>query len=262
MELYQFSNLRKFPSVTHFITTRKGGVSNPPYDRLNLGFRTADTPENVTENWKILSEHTQINLNSFVIAHQVHQGNVAVADQLTPRGAWTDQSKEIDNTDAFITSEKNICIVVKVADCVPILVYDPELHIAAAIHAGWRGSVNSVTANTINKMITTFKCNPENLFAGIGPSIGPCCYEVGTDVIGAVMEKWGTTDSFLVKTANSQRYHFDLWHSNRYELIRSGVKADHIETAGICTRCNSDLYFSARASKGNTGRFCGAIMLK
>jgi polyphenol oxidase len=262
VQLFRFSNLSKFPNLCHFITTRKGGVSEPPFDSLNLGFHTADKTENVISNWKILSDVSKIELDSLVIAHQVHQGRVVVADHSTIRGAWSDPTKEIDNTDAFITKEKNICIMVKVADCVPILVYDPVLHIAAAIHAGWKGTVNSVTANTIKTLINTFNCKPQNLIAGIGPSIGPCCYQIGIDVEKAILEKWGTTEKFLVKTSGSIRSNFDLWYANRFELIRMGVKSKNIESAGVCSRCNSELYFSVRASGGNTGRFCAGIMLK
>lgn len=185
-----------------------------------------------------------------------------MADHSTIRGAWADPTKEIDNTDAFITREKNICIIVKVADCVPILVYDPVLHIAAAIHAGWRGTVSSVTANTIQTLINTFNCKPENLIAGIGPSIGPFCYQIGIDVEKAILEKWGTTEKFLVKSSGSIRSNFDLWYANQFELIRMGVKSKNIETAGVCSHCNSELFFSARASSGYTGRFCAGIMLK
>ena len=262
MELFRFSNLSKFSKLSHFITTRKGGISDPPFDSLNLGYYTADKAENVIANWRILSDISKIGLDSFVIAHQVHQGSVVVADRSTLRGAWSDPSKEIVHTDAFITQEKNICIIVKVADCVPILIYDPVMHIAAAIHAGWRGTINSVTANTIHTLINTFSCKPENLIAGIGPSIGPCCYQVGNDVENAVIEKWGTTDKFLVKSPDSIRFNFDLWYANRYEMIRTGVKSENIETAGVCTKCNSEIYFSSRASEGNTGRFCAGIMLE
>jgi len=261
VELFQFSNLSKFSGVYHFITTRKGGVSKVPFDSLNLGFRTADNPINVISNWKILSEATQIPLDSFVIAHQVHQGNIAIADRSTKTGAWADPNCEIDKSDAFITQEKNICLIIKVADCVPILFYDPVLHLAAAIHAGWRGTVRSVTANTIHTLINAFKCKPENLIVGIGPSIGACCYEIGNEVEKAVLEKWGTTDKFLIKSNENSKLFFDMWYANKFELLRMGVKPENIEIAGVCTKCNSDLYFSSRAGIGNTGRFCAGIML-
>jgi YfiH family protein len=145
---------------------------------------------------------------------------------------------------------------------VPILLYDPVLHISAAIHAGWRGTVHSVTANTIHALSDNFGCKPENLVAGIGPSIGPCCYEVGTDVEQAVLEKWITPEGFLVKSIIKEKPSFDLWYANRYELLRLGLKPENIETAGICTKCNSGAYFSSRAGNGITGRFCAGIMLK
>jgi hypothetical protein len=204
----------------------------------------------------------KIETDSFVIAHQVHQANVVVADENTPRGAWADPGKEIENTDAFITNQKNICIVVKVADCVPILIYDPVRHIAAAIHAGWRGTVKSVTSNTIQLLIDQFGSDPETLLAGIGPSIGPCCYKIGEEVEKAVKDKWGSNHQFLVKLSGGIGKSFDLWSANHFELVRRGVKPENIETASVCTYCNSDQYFSARASDGNTGRFCAGIMLR
>jgi polyphenol oxidase len=262
VKFFQFSNLSKFPEIKHFISTRANGVSKTPFDSLNLGYHTADRNSNVKINWTILSDATQISLDSFVIARQVHQGGVVVAGQSTLRGAWANPEFEIKNTDAFITNEKNTCLIVKVADCVPILIFDPEKHVIAAIHAGWRGTVESVTANTINKLIIEFKSNPENLVVGIGPSIGPCCYETGTDVEKAVLMKWGTTDQFLVKSGVTSKFYFDLWYANRFELLRLGVKSENIETAGICSKCNSEMYFSSRASGGITGRFCAGIMIR
>jgi polyphenol oxidase len=262
VNLFQFQNLSQSPGIYHFISSRKNGVSKPPFESLNLGYGTIDHVGNVRSNWKILSEATQIPLNSFVIAHQIHQGNVVVADQSTLRGAWANPDLEIQNTDAFITKEKNICLIVKAADCVPILIYDPELHVVAAIHAGWRGTVRSVTANTIATLINDFKCKPENLIIGIGPSIGSCCYETGAEVEEAVLKKWGTSDKFLIKSKDTLKTHFDLWYANSYELLRMGVRTENIEIAGICTKCNSDIYFSSRATGGITGRFCAGIMLR
>jgi len=210
VQQFFFSNLSRFSEIIHFVSTRIGGVSQSPFDSLNIGFRTDDNFGNVISNWKILANENQINLNSLVIAHQVHEGNVVSADQFSQRGAWADPSLEIKNTDAFITSEKNICIIVKVADCVPILLYDPVNNVVAAIHASWRGTVNSVTSNTIESLINRYNCKVENIIAGIGPSIGPCCYETGTDVETAILSRWGSTDGFLTKNIDSERSNFDL----------------------------------------------------
>jgi YfiH family protein len=164
-----------------------------------------------------------------------------------------DYSSAIDNSDALITQHPDILLMVQVADCVPILLYDPVNKVIAAIHAGWKGTVKLIVEKTIKKMVDEFGSDPKDIIAGIGPSVGPCCYEVGKEVIH---------DAGNMKEFIDKRGRFDLWRANESQLISQGLKRSNIKIASVCTMCNKDIYFSSRASGGNTGRFGAGIILK
>jgi len=258
LHLLKFENLGLISNLAHFITTRSGGVSIPPYDSLNLGLHTADNPEHVLANRVLLAEATGIAKEQFLYASQVHSGDVKIIDKSAIEKGVLSQNPR---TDATITSLPGICLMVMVADCVPVLLFDPVKRVSAVIHAGWRGTVHHITSNTIRAMVGHFGCDPADILAGIGPSIGPCCYEVGEDVRDFVTQSFGTTEGYLVRKNNSPKPHFDLWYANHKQLTDNGVKHLNIETSELCTRCHSDTFFSSRASGGVTGRFAAGICI-
>lgn len=256
--LLEFENLGGMPNLAHFITTRAGGVSLPPYNSLNLGLHTADNPGHVLANRALLAKSTGITKERFLYASQVHSGDVKIIDRTSiEKGILTQNPR----TDATITALPGICLMVMVADCVPVLLFDPVKRVSAVIHAGWRGTVHKITSNTILAMVEHFGCDPADILAGIGPSIGPCCYEVGEDVTDFVAQSFGTTEGYLIKKNLTSRPHFDLWYANHKQLTDSGVKPENIETSELCTRCHSDIFFSSRASAGVTGRFAAGIYI-
>ncbi|MBC7333265.1 MAG: laccase domain-containing protein, partial [Actinobacteria bacterium] len=139
------------------------------------------------------------------------------------------------------------------ADCVPLFFYDPSRKVVGIAHAGWSGTAKRIVKNVIKVMIEQYCCLPENILVGIGPSIGPCCYEVGLEVAKKI-------SPVLIK---GSKYFVDLWQANKVQLLSSGVAEENIEVAELCTRCNSHIFFSARAANGNrTGRFGAGIMIK
>jgi hypothetical protein len=242
----------------HFVTTRAGGVSLQPYYSLNLGLHTADNPEHVLANRSLLSEETGIAHDKFLYASQVHSGDVKVIDSAAIENGIL---RHIPRTDATITNLPGICLMVMVADCVPVILFDPQKKVSAVIHAGWRGTVKKISTNTVKAMIHSFGCDPADIIAGIGPSIGPCCYEVGEDVRMVVEQCFGTAVGYLVLKNHSPKPHFDLWYANHKQLTDSGLKPANIETAEICTQCNQDIFYSSRADKGITGRFAAGIQI-
>jgi len=258
LNLFEFENLSRIPHLKHFVTSRYGGVSRPPYDSLNLGIHTADNLDHVLKNRKILAESTGISPDMFLYASQVHSGDVKIIDQ---KVIGSDVLKYNPRTDATITDLPGICLMVMVADCVPVLLFDPVKRVSAVIHAGWRGTVQHITANTVRKMTDHFGCDTADMIAGIGPSIGPCCYEVGEDVRQVVEQSFGTTEGFLVYHPHSIKPHFDLWYANHKQLTDHGVQPENIETSQLCTKCLSDIFFSSRASGGITGRFAAGICM-
>ncbi len=258
LHLHEFENLSAVPGILHFVTTRFGGISQPPYNSLNLGLHTADTSEHVLANRHLLAGETGIAPDKFLYASQVHSGDVKIIDQ-----AAIESGVLLHNprTDATITNLAGICLMVMVADCVPLLLYDPVKKVVAVIHAGWRGTVQHITSNTIRKMADHFGSDPADIIAGVGPSIGPCCYEVGEEVRKVVNENFGTTHGYLVYHPHSPKPHFDLWYANRKQLADLGIKTENIEISSLCTKCRQDIFFSSRASAGITGRFAAGIFI-
>ena len=259
INLFEFENLAAVPGLVHFVTTRSGGSSLPPYDSLNLGLHTADNPEHVLANRLLLAGETGIAPDKFLYASQVHSGDVKVIDA---EAIKNDVLLKNPRTDATITNLPGICLMVMVADCVPLVLFDPVKKVSAVIHAGWRGTVQHITSNTIHKMTECFGCDPADIIAGIGPSIGPCCYEVGEEVRQVVEQSFGTTEGFLIYHTHSKKPHFDLWYANHKQLTDLGVKPLNIETSQLCTKCRQDLFYSSRASLGITGRLGAGIYIE
>ncbi len=256
-QVYQFNIFKPYHEVRHFITTRIGGNSEGPYKGLNIGFGSEDNPSVVLENRYILAESLGIPLDWFVFPHQTHSNHVyKVTANDKGKGAYA-RNNAIPDTDALVTNCKHICLSIQVADCVPILLFDTHNQIIGAIHAGWRGMANQIIGNTINFMLQNYGSKPQHIIAGIGPSIGPCCYEVGEE-ISLLFPSQIRSQIFYTKI---NKIILDLWKSASIQLISSGLKAENIESAHVCTRCHSNLFYSSRAGKGITGRFMAGIML-
>ena len=257
---YLFSNLSKFKAITHFVSTRLGGYSMHPFASLNLGLSGKDSKEKVLANRELVANELQISLSSFVFPSQVHGNHVVVIDEKDKgKGAFGD-GNAIENADAILTNVPNICLNVQAADCVPILLFDPKAKAVAAIHSGWKSTVKKIATCSLKKMQEVYGSKPENIIAGIGPSMAPTCYEVGKDVENAVIESFGTSEGF-VENRNGKLF-FDLWYANQKQLLDLGVRKENIEIAGICTHCNTHEFFSARKESVNSGRFAAGIFIK
>lgn len=225
---------------------------------FNLGFHESDTATNVKENRIRLATALDVPIANFTHQIQIHSANITLVDAALQGAGALDQECAIQNNDALITREKNICLVTKSADCVPMLFYDPVERTSAAVHAGWRGMIQNIAGKTVEAMVHYLGCNPSNIVVGIGPSNGPCCYEVGADVEEAVAKVFPNMDGLLVK-GRCLRNHLNQWEANRRQLLQVGVMEENIEVAAICTQCNGDDFFSARL--GHTGRFAAGIMI-
>lgn len=254
MKLHHFQLFNNIPSINHFISTRKGGISKGDIGELNLSFKVHDSEENVRYNRKQIAESMGVSAEKLVIPSQTHSNNVAEVDN-------TNYSNTFADTDALVTNTPGICIAVLSADCVPILLYDAHSNSAAAIHAGWRGTVAGIVTRAVDKMQELYKADPSAMIAGIGPSICAQVYEVGQEVADEFVKIFGNDDS-IVKPKSGGKYLVDLWEANGQLLIRAGLKNENIEISGICTYTNSDEFFSARRSGNKAGRFGAGILLK
>ena len=261
LSIVHFENLLGFKEIEHFVSTRTGGFSQFPYHSLNLGLHVGDDPDKVLKNRKRLAEAIGIPLNQFTIARQVHSGNVRViSDELRGSGS-TDQENAIEGTDAMVTDTPGICLIVLVADCVPILFFDPLRKVIGVAHAGWRGTLQSIASSTVTTMEKAFGSSPANIMVGIGPSIGPCCYRVGQEIISQVEGVCKDGNGYIVNESKDDEGSFDLWRANLDQLLHAGVDERNIEIAVRCTCHEPDLFFSYRNQRGDTGRFAAGIML-
>jgi YfiH family protein len=160
--------------------------------------------------------------------------------------------------DIILTDRREVTLVMRFADCVPILLYDPRRQAVALAHAGWRGTVLGTAAAAVEALGAAFGTHPADVVAAIGPAIGPDHYEIGPEVAAQVREAFGEAAERLLPRYGS-RFHFDLWEANRLQLLRAGVPAEQIEVAALCTACHLEDWYSHRAERGRTGRF-GALL--
>lgn len=247
---YQSDLLLAFSNVIHAVTTRHGGVSPAPLASLNLSVRVGDTPENVHENLMRLHAALGLDPAATVDASQAQANSVA-------RVTATERGTTIRMVDGLITNVRGIPLMLRFADCVPILLYDPLHQAIALAHAGWRGSVQKVVTNTVNAMCEAFDTSPRDLVACIGPSIGPCCYEVGQDVIERVNTCFPESAELLLRRNGAT--HLNLWETNAVQLRALGV--EQIDIAAVCTSDHTNDFYSWRKEKAQTGRFGALIAL-
>ena len=261
LSTFRFQNLSKQSRVDHFVSTRIGGLSPPPYESLNLGFHVGDIAKTVLKNRERLAANIGIPLSDFTIAKQVHSGTVTIVTEGMRGYGAAALDTAVEATDAIVTDVPHLCLTVLMADCVPILFLNPQKRVVGAVHAGWRGTVKSVVQNTVDTLKEKFSCEPTDVLVGIGPSIGPCHYEVGPEVISQVEAICGSTDGYINNESPDGKGYFNLWEANKRQIIEAGIPSKNIEVAEICTYCNAHLFFSERHQRGRTGRFGAGIML-
>jgi polyphenol oxidase len=249
LTLFKFAS---FPDdgFIHGISTRRGGVSPPPYDSLNLSMSVKDEPERVMENRRRFSRALGVDPTRLVSTRQTQSDDVlVVADDFTPNGPLL-------AADIQATGRPGWLLTLRFADCVPVLMVHQARRVVAAAHAGWRGTLKGAATAAVVALRERFGADPGGLRVGIGPAIGPCCYEVGDEVAGQFADQ----PEGLIRNGRT-RARLNLWELNRRAVIAAGVPAGQVETAALCTRCRVDLFFSHRAQGFPAGRFCAAIGL-
>jgi len=245
------------PAVAAGFTTRHEGVSRPPYNSLNLGSNTLDSPHNVEGNRSLLARSFGTTLDRFLTVTQVHGTDLLVIDSPNPEFSHFLKLE----CDGIVTNQPGLMIAVCVADCVPVLLHDPVQKVVAALHAGWQGTVANIAGKGIEAMVSIFSSNPKDIRAAIGPAIAPCCYEVDAPVRDAFKKAGAAWDLFAQPGAEG-KWQLDLPAANRKQLMDAGLGADQIEVEGLCVSCTQELFFSYRRDGGDTGRQAGFIMLE
>lgn len=226
------------------VSTKAGGVSPEPFG-MNLSYKVGDAEENVTMNRELFFEKLGIPLSSIAIPGQIHSDHI---QNISETG-------EYSNCDALITKDKNLFLIVTIADCIPIFLYDSRTRAYAAVHAGWRGTEKGILKKTIEKMRATFSTETNDLFAYLGPSARKCCYHVDEDVACKFDKK------YLIDS-EGVNYKLDLIAMNYDMLVDTGIGENKIEISGECTICNPSLFHSYRRDKDLSGRMMAVIGIR
>ena len=252
--LYRVRAFDAYPNLTHAIFTRRGGYSQAPFDTLNLGSSVGDDPQAIKKNYEQVYQVTHITPEQTVSCHLIHSADVLTINQ-------ANQQRLMGKADGLITGTPNIYLSMRFGDCTPLIFFDPVRGAVGLTHAGWRGTMQDMAGATVRMMVKQFDCRPGDMIAVIGPAIGPCCYEVGSEVIAAAAESFEDSASlFTRRNGKANHAHFNLWEANRRQLAAAGVQ--QIIQSELCTACRTDQFFSHRAEHGRTGRFGVIIGLR
>lgn len=247
--------------VEHCFTTRTGGVSSGPFTELNLGFTVGDDLANVQENRGRVAHLMGFSLEHLIGAKQIHGNGIRrVSSSDRGRGAL-EYDTAIGDTDGLITDEIGVPLSTYHADCVPVYFLDTVTPAIGLAHAGWKGTSLQIAKRTMEEMIQAYGTEPANCLAAIGPSIGPCCYEVDIRVKKAFGDSF-FDEKELFRQTSWDRWHLDLWLANQRIIELAGVPRDQIFSSRECTACQVDKFFSHRQEGGNTGRMGAFIMLR
>lgn len=245
--------------ITAFSSTRHGGVSQGNHGEFNVNLYCGDDPDDIVQNRKALCQLLKIKDDRLVMPHQVHTTGIAQIGNTFFRLSDEVRRQVLEGIDALMTNLPGVCIGVSTADCIPIILYDPEHHAAAVVHSGWRGTVSNIAGVAVTSLQMAYHTRPEVLQAVIGPGISLQNFEVGDEVYeqfaaaGYPMEQIARRDG---------KWHIDLWQCCRLQLEDVGLKSENIQTSCICTYDHSDDYFSARKLGTDSGRILTGIVLR
>lgn len=243
--------------ASHGFTTRLGGVSRGVLESLNIGIHRGDNWENVLENYGILGKALGFDSRMAVLSHQTHT-DIVRRVSLADAGAGL-FAPELTECDALITNEPGLALVVFTADCTPILLHDPVTGAVGAVHAGWRGTAAEIAGKTVLEMGKAFGTRPEDVFAAIGPNIGPCCFQTDADVPEAMVAALGEEAKGFIRP-EGEKYYVNLKEMNALVLRRAGVQ--NIDISGDCTACQCHRYWSHRVTGGVRGSQGAIIVCK
>src|SRR5260221_1600598 len=250
---YQFEQWLNTKALAHGVFSRHGGTSRAPWASLNLGGTVGDNPGAVERNFQLVYDTLELDRKRACTVWQVHSADTVIASGAVEGRRW------LARADGIVSNSPGVPLMMRFADCVPVLLYDPKHAAIGMAQAGWRGTVKQVVVKVLEAMQAAYSTEPADVQAAIGPSIGPDHYQVGPEVVEAVLESFGTIEGLIHRASDGSAY-LDLWEANRLLLERAGVH--QVEIAGICTASNVADFYSHRAERGKTGRFGAVIALR
>lgn len=262
-KLIKCIGLEKTDLLNHAYSTRFGGCSTGRFSSLNLGLHVGDDNSSVIENRRVFCKEMGIDLTSAVFAQQIHDKKTYIATSKDMGKGIYSLFDAIQETDCMCTNEKGVALAVMYADCTPVIILDPLTPAVGVAHAGWKGTALGAVTELIKTMQKSYKTNPEDCIASIGPCIDKCCYIVDERVYKMFELNGRKLDGVFEKIENDElHFRLNLKKSNQIQLLESGFKSENIFTYDKCTKCKSEIFFSSRASGGDTGRCAAIVMLK
>jgi polyphenol oxidase len=274
LTILQAPALTKFPWLLHGFSSKPGGISDLNNEKvLNLSFTDWDTRENVLENRHRFQSALGATNFQLISLKQIHSDVIHL---------FPPAPSEPCRGDASITNRPGLLLAIQTADCVPILLVDPQKRAIAAIHAGWRGTLVRIAVKAIGQMQMHFATDPADILAAVGPSIGPCCYEVGTEVATQYFSQFADAPDWFdefrtgdepnpVQWLNMmppghqpppKNVRLDLKKANRAQLLAAGLRPQNIFSSDLCTACRPDLLFSYRKQGPQSGRLLSVIAIR
>lgn len=250
LKLLTLDSLRE-KGLQWFFTTRQGGVSEGVYSSLNLGLHSGDCRERIRENQEILLKALKI--GEPVASEQVHQDGIRVVTAAM-------RGQTIRGVDGLITKEENLPLITFHADCLPLVIYGREKQVVALCHAGWKGTLMSISVKTLTMMESLFGVEKAELMLIFGPSIHPCCYEVGEEMYQQFRKEFGAISKRFFQRRKESLY-LDLVGANRLLFLEEGITEGQIYTSNFCTSCHPHLFFSYRRDGHLTGRMASLLYL-
>lgn len=259
LKFYKFDIFEKY-NVKHCFSTRVGGVSTGCYESLNLAYRQ-DKPENVINNYKAICLANNMDYRNTVWTRQVHTDNILTATE-KDRGKGLIFQRAEQGYDGLLTQCSDVVLTGFSADCVLIFLYATDVKAVGIVHSGWRGTVMEIGAKGVSELSKQFGAKRENIIAGISPAIGKCCFQVDMPVVREFVDRLPWSKAFILPDReNAEKRYIDLHGINEQILLNAGLKAENIENSRICTKCNSDLFYSHRVMGNERGSLAGFISL-
>lgn len=253
-----YATLASFDSLNSQIIS---GISTKKFGSISLGIKGVDR-EQVLKNRESFLSTLGLLPTQLTMAEQLHTTNIHIVTKKDEGAGCNSEETLIPNTDGLVSNIPGICLGVRVADCVPILYFDPKRVIIAAVHAGWKGTLGRISAQTVEIMKSNFGSSGADIRVGFGPSIGPCCYEIKEDVSSQIEKEFPGHPEILLYREG--KIFLDLWTANRLQLEEAGVLSENIESTNVYTKDNTDTFFSYRdrMQGGKAGLFIAVISIK
>lgn len=248
LKVYECEKLNNYSQkIKYYVTTRLGGVSKFPYESLNISFKNIDESENSNKNLNIVCEKLGFTRENCIGVFEEHTDNILVITEENKNDYLFDKH-HTHIYDSIITNIKNVPLVITIADCNAIVMYDTKNNVVANIHSGWKGTIKKIYLKTLNAMIERFNTNPSDVICVYSPTIQKCCWKTKDDKLAYGFEKYwkNIPTNEYVHTDREGWHHVDFPYAITKDLIEAGIQEENIVNDNICTCCNVDTFFSYR----------------